>query len=202
MIKRYPTATRHVLCLAGSLRGNSWNRRLLRVAATTAPAQLALNVYDDLAGVPLFDEDLEQREPAGPVGVHALRAAVAAADGLLIATPEYNQSLPGVLKNTLDWLSRESPDGEVLLDKPAAIIGASAGPWGTRLAQTVVRQVLHACGAVVMPTPTLFMASAAAHFDADGQLEATTAQSLQRVVLAFGQWMDRVAPMGNVETRR
>lgn len=198
MTKRHPTATRHVLCLAGSLRRNSWNRRLLRVAAATAPAQLALDVYDDLAGVPLFDEDLEQREPAGPAGVRALRAAVAAADGLLIATPEYNQSLPGVLKNTLDWLSRESPDGEVLLDKPVAVIGASAGPWGTRLAQTAVRQVLHACGAVVMPTPTLFMASAAAHFDADGQLDATATQSLQRLVLAFGLWIDRVTPLSDV----
>jgi chromate reductase, NAD(P)H dehydrogenase (quinone) len=198
MTNRHPAATRRVLCLAGSLRRNSWNRRLLQVAAAAAPAQMSLHVYDDLYGVPLFDEDLEQREPAGPPGVRALRAAVAAADGLLIATPEYNQSLPGVLKNTLDWLSRASPDGEVLLDKPVAIIGASVGPWGTRLAQTAVRQVLHACGAVVMPAPTLFLANAAVRFDADGQLDATTTQSLQRLVLAFGQWMDRVTPMSDV----
>lgn len=198
MTKRHPTATRRVLCLAGSLRHDSWNRRLLRLATTVAPAQLALDVYDDLAGVPLFDEDLEQREPAGPPGVRALRAAVAAADGLLVATPEYNQSLPGVLKNALDWLSRESPHGEVLLDKPVAVTGASAGPWGTRLAQTAVRQVLHACGAVVMPAPTLFVANAAARFDASGQLDAVTTQSLQRLVLAFGDWMDRVTPMRDV----
>ncbi len=198
MTTRHPTATRRVLCLAGSLRRNSWNRRLLWVAAAAAPPTLALEIYDNLSSVPLFDEDMEQREPAGPPGVRALRAAVAAADGLLIATPEYNQSLPGVLKNTLDWLSRESPDGEVLLDKPVAVIGASAGPWGTRLAQTAVRQVLHACGAVVMPAPTLFVANAAVRFDADGQLDATTTQSLQRLVLAFGQWMDRVMPMSDV----
>jgi chromate reductase len=198
MTDRHPTATRRVLCLAGSLRRDSWNRRLLQAAAAATPAWMLLDVYDDLAGIPLFDEDLEQREPAGPPGVHALRTAVAAADGLLIATPEYNQSLPGVLKNVLDWLSREGADGEVLVDKPVAVIGASAGPWGTRLAQTAVRQVLHACGAVVMPAPTLFVANAAGRFDASGRLDAATTQSLQRLVRAFGQWMARVTPMSDV----
>jgi chromate reductase len=198
MTNHHPNPTRRVLCLAGSLRRDSWNRRLLRLAATAAPAQMSLDVYDDLSAIPLFDEDLERRELAGAPGVRALRAAVIAADGLLVATPEYNQSLPGVLKNALDWLSRESPDGEVLLDKPVAVIGASAGPWGTRLAQTAVRQVLHACGAVVMPTPTLFVANAAVRFDADGLLDATATQSLQRLVLAFGQWIDRVKPLRDV----
>lgn len=197
MSPHYPTPTRRVLCLAGSLRRDSWNRRLLHATAAVTPMPMSLHVYDHLAAVPLFDEDLEQREPAGPPGVRALRAAVAAADGVLVATPEYNQSLPGVLKNVLDWLSRASPEGEVLLDKPVAVTGASAGPWGTRLAQTAVRQVLHACGALVMPAPTLFVANAAARFDASGQLDATTTQSLQRLVLAFGQWMDRVTPMND-----
>lgn len=116
---------------------------------------------------------------------------------MLGATPEYHQSLPGALKNLLGCLSRAGPEGEVLLDKPVAVTGASAGPWGTRLAQTAVRQVLHACGALVMPAPTLFVANAAARFDASGQLDAATTQSLQRLVLAFGQWMDRVTPMND-----
>jgi len=191
----HPTPARRVLCLAGSLRRHSWNRRLLLAAAAQAPASLQLELYDALAAVPLFDEDLESRDPAGPAGVQALRAAVAAADGVVIATPEYNQAIPGVLKNALDWLSRESPVGEVLTGKPVAVLGASSGPWGTRLAQASVRQVLHTCGALVMPAPSLFVARAAERFDAAGTLtDPATMQSLQQLLLAFGQWLDRVAP--------
>jgi chromate reductase len=191
----HPTPARRVLCLAGSLRRHSWNRLLLLAAAAQAPASLQLELYDALAAVPLFDEDLESRDPAGPAGVQALRAAVAAADGVVIATPEYNQAIPGVLKNALDWLSRESPVGEVLAGKPVAVLGASSGPWGTRLAQASVRQVLHTCGALVMPAPSLFVARAAERFDAAGTLtDPATMQSLQQLLLAFGQWLDRVAP--------
>jgi len=195
MTTSHTSPARRVLCLAGSLRRDSWNRRLLRAAATHAPATLHLDVYDGLSAVPLFDEDLEQREPAGPAGVQALRKAIAAADGVIIATPEYNHAIPGVLKNALDWLSRESPDGEALLEKPVAVLGASSGPWGTRLAQASVRQVLHTCGALVMPTPTLFMANVGTRFDPDGALtDLAAAQSLQRFVQAFEQWMERMAP--------
>jgi len=187
---------RRVLCLAGSLRRDSWNRRLLHAAVARAPSTLALTVYAGLAAVPLFDEDLERHDPAGPVGVQALRAAMVAADGLIVATPEYNHSLPGVLKNALDWLSRESPLGEVLVDKPTAVLGASAGPWGTRLAQAGLRQVLHTCGALVMPSPTLFMANAATRFDERGRLtDDASIQALQRFMQAFGQWVGRVAPV-------
>jgi chromate reductase len=194
-----PTPTqarvRHVLCLAGSLRRDSWNRRLLHAAIALAPAALQLHVHENLSDVPLFDEDLEQREAAGPAGVQALRAAVAAADGVIIATPEYNHAIPGVLKNALDWLSREHPAGEVLWEKPLGVLGASGGPWGTRLAQASLRQVLHTCGTLVMPAPSVFVANAASRFDADGRLiDAATAESLQRFVLAFGQWIERVAP--------
>lgn len=191
----HTTPVRRVLCLAGSLRRDSWNRRLLQAAVVQAPATLQLDVYDALSAVPLFDEDLEQREPAGPAGVQALRAAIAAADGLIIATPEYNHAMPGVLKNALDWLSRESPAGEVLSEKPVGVLGASSGPWGTRLAQASLRQVLHACGALVMPAPTLFVANAASRFDADSALtDLATVQSLQSFTLAFERWMERLAP--------
>jgi chromate reductase len=195
MILSHAPPVRHVLCLAGSLRRDSWNRRLLRAVAMHAPASLRLDVCNGLDGVPMFDEDLEQREPEGLAGVRSLRASIAAADGLIIATPEYNQAMPGVLKNALDWLSRESPEGEVLVEKPVAVLGASAGPWGTRLAQASLRQVLHTCGALVMPTPTLFVANAAGRFEENGALaDQATGQSLQRFVLAFDQWMARVAP--------
>ncbi len=191
----HTTPTRHVLCLAGSLRRDSWNRRLLQAAVAQAPATLQLDVYDALSAVPLFDEDLEQREPAGPAGVRALREAIVAADGLIIATPEYNHAMPGVLKNALDWLSREGPAGDVLSEKPVGVLGASSGPWGTRLAQASLRQVLHTCGTVVMPTPTLFVAHAAGRFDANGTLaDLTVIQSLQGFMLAFERWMERMAP--------
>ena len=184
-----------ILCLAGSLRRASWNRRLLQAAVSLAPAGVEAEVYDALATVPLFDEDLERAEPEGPPGVRALRIAIAAADGLVIATPEYNHALPGVLKNALDWLSRESPQGEVLAERPVAVFGASSGPWGTRLAQASLRQVLHTCGALVMPSPTLFMARAEEHFDAQGVLVDDAARaSLQRFMGAFAGWIHRVAP--------
>ena len=185
----------HVLCLPGSLRRDSWNRRLLRAAAAHAPATLSLQLYEGLDTIPLFDEDIEQSRPCDLAGVTALRSAVAAADGLLIATPEYNQSLPGVLKNALDWLSLDSPQGEVLNQKPVAITGASTGPWGTRLAQTALRQVLHACGALVMPAPTLFVASAASRFHADDTLaDEALAASLHRLTTALEHWIAQLQP--------
>lgn len=196
---RDPTAPRplRILALAGSLRRASWNRRLLQAAATLAPAGTTVEVCDALAAVPLFDEDLELAAPAGPPGVRALRRAIEAADGLVIATPEYNHALPGVLKNALDWLSRDS---QVLGDRPVAVLGASSGPWGTRLAQASLRQVLHTCGALVMPSPTLFVAHAAERFDADGALaDAATREALQRFMGAFVHWIERVAPSRQVE---
>lgn len=184
-----------VLCLPGSLRRDSWNRHLLLAAAAHAPATLSLQLYEGLGTIPLFDEDIGQSRPCDLTGVTALRSAVAAADGLLIATPEYNQSLPGVLKNALDWLSLDSPQGEVLNQKPVAITGASTGPWGTRLAQTALRQVLHACGALVMPAPTLFVASAASRFRADGTLaDEALAASLHRLTTALERWIAQLQP--------
>lgn len=184
-----------LLCLAGSLRRASWNRRLLHAAVALAPAGVHAKIYESLAGVPLFDEDLEHAEPGGPPGVRALRAAIAAADGVVIATPEYNHALPGVLKNALDWLSRESPEGEVLADRPMAVLGISSGPWGTRLAQASLRQVLHTCGALVMPAPTLFVAHAEQRFDAQGELaDPALHASLGRFMAAVAAWTTRVAP--------
>lgn len=186
--------SRHVACLAGSLRRTSWNRRLLQAATTQSSATLHLDIHA-LSAVPLFNEDLEQSAPVGPDGVRALRATIAAADGLIVATPEYSHAMPGVLKNALDWLSRDGPAGEVLAGKPVAVLGASSGPWGTRLAQASLRQVLHACGALVMPTPTLFVANAASRFDADGLLpDPAMLLSLQSFMLAFERWIECVSP--------
>jgi chromate reductase len=186
--------SKRLLALPGSLRRRSYNRRLLEAAAEMAPPGVSVQVYPhgELAAVPLFDEDVEEETGGGPEAVRRLRREVAAADGLLIATPEYNQSIPGVLKNTLDWLSREAP-GEVLAGKPVAVVGATAGRWGTRLAQSAVRHVLAATGARVLPAPQLYAAGAAALFDEAGRLiDDTTRRQLGAVLAAFAEWIDLV----------
>lgn len=184
---------KRILAIAGSLRRGSWNRRLLEAAAASAPAGMTISVYDDLASIPMFNEDLEQETDGGPDAVRQLRRDVASADGLLIATPEYNQSIPGVLKNTIDWLSRAAPD-EVLAGKPVAIIGASGGRWGTRLAQHALRQTLVATESLVMPTPALFIRDVDGMFDATGQLsDMSTRDSLHAVLGSLANWIDVVA---------
>lgn len=183
---------RRILALPGSLRRNGYNRRLLQAAASCAPAGLHVDVYDALSAVPLFDEDLEAGIHGGADGVAHLRAAIDIADGLLIATPEYNQSIPGVLKNAIDWLSRPAPE-EALLGKPIAIMGATPGRWGTRLAQAALRQTLSATGAVVMPAPTLFIANAESQLCADGELrDAAMLTTLRAFMNGFADWLDRV----------
>jgi chromate reductase len=173
-----------VLGLAGSLRRQSWNRRLLAAAARTAPDDFTVTVFDTLDAVPLFNED---RELPTPSGVRDLRDAVRAADGLLIATPEYNQSMPGVLKNAIDWLSR---DDSLLRGKPVAIVGVTTGNWGTRLAQATLRQALTATGASVMPQPSLFVTRADERFDGDGHLsDGAVAAGLAEVVKSFRRWI-------------
>ena len=135
-----------ILGISGSLRRGSHNRRLLRAAGDALAPGAVLEEWDGLAGLPAFDEDLES---SPPLPVRAFLAAVDEADALLIATPEYNASLPGALKNALDWASRPFPDN-VLRDKPAAVIGASTGLFGAVWAQAEVRKVLGAGGAHVL----------------------------------------------------
>ncbi|GAA0708704.1 NADPH-dependent FMN reductase [Dokdonella soli] len=188
-----PTTT-HILAISGSLRRGSYNRRLLETAAELAPAGTSITLYDELATIPMFDEDLESATGGGPEPVRRLRDAVASAHGLLIATPEYNQSLPGVLKNAIDWLSRGTPM-ELLAGKPVAIVGASGGRWGTRLAQAALRQVLNATEALVMPAPALHVAQAESLFDQQGRLvDVRTRQALESVVISLTEWIARVAP--------
>src|SRR5215210_3264772 len=135
-----------ILGIAGSLRRGSHNRRLLRAAGRALPPGAKLVEWEGLGGLPIFDEDLEGSPPPA---VEEFLAAVEEADGLLIATPEYNASVPGGLKNALDWASRPFPDN-VLRDKPSAVIGASTGLFGAVWAQAEVRKVLNASGARVL----------------------------------------------------
>ena len=180
-----------VLAIAGSLRRQSYNRRLLEAAAQLAPPGIAITVYDDLASIPLFSEDLEEEAGGAPAAVRRLRRAVERADGLLFATPEYNHSLPGVLKNAIDWLSRPGP-GPGLAGKPVAIVGATTGAWGTRLAQSALRQVLYATESLVLPAPGLFVREADQAFDGEGLLrDERVAGALRDVLAALASWIRR-----------
>jgi chromate reductase len=183
----------NVLGIAGSLRQRSFNRLLLHAAVTCAPARMKVRVHDDLAAIPSFNEDLEDATGGGPASVRELRRLVLEADGLLIATPEYNHSIPGVLKNAIDWLSRASPHS-VLEGKPVAVIGASAGSWGTRLAQGALRLVLYATESPVLPAPALFVRDAASAFDASGRLvHPRTEEQLRALLAAFADWIPLVS---------
>ena len=135
-----------ILGIAGSLRRGSHNRKLLRAAGETLPPGAELVEWEGLGGLPIYDEDLEGDRPDA---VQDFLAEVEAADALLIATPEYNASIPGGLKNALDWASRPFPDN-VLRDKPSAVIGASTGLFGAVWAQAEVRKALKASGAHVL----------------------------------------------------
>src|SRR6478672_10415668 len=135
-----------ILGIAGSLRRGSHNRRLLRAAAQTLPSGVEFVEWDGLADIPAFDEDLETSPPAV---VHEFLDEIERADGVLIATPEYNASVPGVLKNALDWASRPFPDN-VLRAKPSAVIGASTGLFGAVWAQAEIRKMLSVAGADVL----------------------------------------------------
>ena len=154
-----------ILGISGSLRRGSHNRRLLRAAGDALPPGADLVEWDGLRDLPAFDEDLESTPPPA---VQDLLDAIEEADAILIATPEYNASLPGALKNALDWASRPFPDN-VLRDKPAAVIGASTGLFGAVWAQAEVRKVLKTSGAHVLESE-LPVGMADMAFDEEGGL--------------------------------
>ena len=136
-----------VLAISGSLRRDSHNTALLRAAAERTPAGVELELWDGLKAVPPYDEDDDG--DLAPASVTALRSAVAGADAVLFATPEYNHSVPGALKNALDWVSRPIATNP-LRNKPVAVIGASTGIFGAVWAQAELRKVLSAIGARVV----------------------------------------------------
>lgn len=163
-----------ILGIAGSLRKESYNRGLLKAALEMAPSQCALEVLD-LEGIPLYNQDAEN--PLPPSVVH-LKAKVRAADAILIATPEYNYSIPGVLKNVLDWGSRPYGDN-AWNNKPVAIMGASPSMQGTSRAQYHLRQVFVYLNMHPLNQPEVMVASAQDRFDEKGNL--TDPKSRQKV---------------------
>lgn len=155
--------------ISGSLRKGSYNTALLRAAVEAAPQGVELAVAS-IARVPLYDGDLEAAEGV-PASVAALKDAIAGADGLLLVTPEYNGSVPGVFKNAIDWTSRPASDiARVWGERPVGVIGASQGGFGSVLSQQAWMPVLRKLGAVQWHGQTLMVSRAAAAFDADGRL--------------------------------
>jgi chromate reductase len=155
-----------VLGLCGSLRRDSYNRRLLAAAAKELPDAAVFGVFDEIDEIPPYNEDTEASET--PAAVQALRTAIAAAGAIVIATPEYNASVPGFLKNAIDWASRPYPD-HVLRGKPVAVVGASTSAFGATLAQSDLRRVLKSLGAQVLEAE-LPVSRAYEAFLADGRL--------------------------------
>jgi chromate reductase, NAD(P)H dehydrogenase (quinone) len=156
-----------VLAISGSLRRESHNTTLLRAAAELLPPLVELEIFDGLKAVEPYDEDDDKG--AGPAGARRLRDAIQSADAVLIATPEYNSSVPGQLKNAIDWASR--PLGtNALWGKPAAVVGASTGTFGAVWAQAEVRKALGASGARVIEKD-LPVGRAQDAFTEDGRLE-------------------------------
>jgi chromate reductase len=181
-----------ILGISGSLRRDSHNTALLRAAAELLPPGAELELFDGLKAIPPYDadDDVPGRHDAAVV---ALKDAIARADAVLISTPEYNHSIPGVLKNALDWVSRP-PNDNVLRGKPVAVIGASVGLFGAVWAQAEVRKVLGAIGATVVDRELPVM-QAHMQFDEYGNLreEDLRDQLAQHVAALLANVTERTA---------
>jgi chromate reductase len=162
-----------LLGLCGSTRTGSFNRALLAAASQLAPESVTIEPWD-LRRLPMYDDDL--RLSGFPAEVAAFREAVRAADGLVFATPEYNRSLPTILKNAIDWASR-APD-QPFDGKPVAILGAATGLYGTARSQYDLRKILGGLNAMVLNKPEVLIGQAATRFDAEGRLTDETARGL------------------------
>ena len=183
-----PLTRFRVVGIAGSLRRGSLNRALLRAAVELAPEALEIDAWE-LSEVPLYNADVEAA--AVPDAVQELRTAVRNADAILIATPEYNHGVPGVLKNAIDWLSRP-PNGSPLNGKPCGIVGASPGMTGTARAQSQLRQALVFTNTYAMPKPEVLVAHANIKFDGEGRLtDEGTRTHLTVFLVEFAKWIAR-----------
>ena len=177
-----------ILGIVGSLRRESYNLQLMRAAKRRMPNGAELEIFT-LDGIPPFNQDDEQQLPPKVV---QLKSAIRAADALLIATPEYNYSIPGVLKNAIDWSTR--PYGDVpLLGKPAAIMGATTGGMGTSRAQYHLRQVLSALNVHTLNQPEMMISQADQAFDEEGGLrDAQRNEQLDKLLNALVRWTVRL----------
>lgn len=172
-----------ILGIAGSLRRQSYNRAVLRAAAELAPADAAVEIFE-IDGIPPFSEDDEQDPPAKVV---ELKNRIRESDAVLFVTPEYNYSIPGVLKNAIDWASR--PPDMPFVGKPVAMMGAAPGLMGTVRAQLHLRQILSGLNMPVLSRPEVLIREAAAKFDADGRLtDEDTRKHIRNLLEKLRDW--------------
>jgi chromate reductase len=167
-----------ILGIPGSLRRGSYNRAALRVAQQLAPEDATIEIFE-LYSIPPFNQDDEQRPPAKVV---ELKRRIKESDAVLFVTPEYNYSIPGVLKNAIDWAARPYGDS-AWTDKPVAIMGASVGKIGTARAQYHLRQVFVFLDMHALNQPEVMIGNAAEQFDAQGNLKDEAAKDLIRQLL-------------------
>lgn len=179
--------TVHVFAVAGSLRKDSWNKKLLHAAIELVPPGMMIHQFDGLGDIPPYNADVDV-DPR-PEPVRALKQILAACDGLLIATPEYNYGIPGVLKNAIDWASRP-PATSPLGGKVALLMGASTGMVGTARAQQQLRQNFVFTKTAVLPTPEILVAKAPEKFDGEGRLiDEMAKQIIAERLKALGEWI-------------
>jgi len=174
-----------IVGISGSVRSGSFNAALLRVAAAECPPDAVIRI-ESIAAIPLYNGD-EEAARGIPAAVARLKDAIAAADGLLLVTPEYNNSIPGVAKNAIDWLSRPPADiARVFGGKPVAVAGASPGGFGTILSQNAWLPVFKTLGADLWPGGRLLVSRAASAFDASGEMkDAAARDNVRKFVAGF-----------------
>jgi chromate reductase len=177
-----------ILAISGSLRQGSFNTMLLRAAVRAAPAGTTIEEAS-IRGIPLYDGDVEARE--FPAEVTALKQRISAADGVLLVTPEYNNSIPGTFKNAIDWLSRPASDiGKVFGGKPFGLIGATPGPGGTNLAQAAWLPVLRTLGTLPYFGGRLDVKEAGKVFDGSGEIvDAKVKELLEKFITGFAAFV-------------
>ena len=179
-----------IVGISGSLREGSYNTMLLRAAARLAPAGTTIEEAT-IRGIPLYDGDVEARDGV-PAAVAELKRRIIAADGVLLVTPEYNNSIPGVFKNAIDWLSRPPAEiAEVFGGRPFGVIGASMGPGGTNLAQVAWLQVLRLLNAQLYLGARVAVATAQKVFDSSGEItDDKPREQLVKYLAGFARFVD------------
>ena len=181
-----------IIGICGSLRKNSYNKMLLQNASSLAPEGTEINIFE-ISGIPLYNQDLESDFPKE---ANNLKQSIKEADAVLFATPEYNYSFPGVLKNAIDWASRPMGDNS-WNGKPAGIIGATMGGFGTIRGQSQLRQCLSPLNMIVMPQPEYFLSTAHEKFDASGIIiDQNDKEKLRSYMKAFSEWILRFKNYG------
>jgi NAD(P)H-dependent FMN reductase len=186
-----------ILALSGSLREGSFNTMLLHTAVETAPPGARIDVAS-IKGIPLYDGDMEASS-GSPSAVQALKERIVGADGLLLVSPEYNNSLPGVMKNAIDWLSRPTADiARVFGGRPVGMMGATPGPGGTSMAQAAWLPVFRTLGTLPYFGARVMVSGAAKAFGADGRLvDPAVRAQVEKYMAGFVTFVARHAPRGS-----